>query len=498
MSEKQGEEVNTLTAQREAYEKRSTECILEHVAEVDVLKEKNEALVAEVASLTTKLEEQRSACLTLKDEITNLKVAKRKPQPIPVSPPRQARRASVSPGSSPNSGRTSVRALAACFEGKPPVVPGDTMSMQYSRTPDDEHTSYDASELRRYLAAEIEKNEGLERKLHAQSQVVGELRGEIASLTATRSAIQAMSRKEYERQTQLDQDEIGKLKEQLETVRGELEAESSQVNDLKKEILDLTSDRLSYEESIMKSYEQRSALARKHLDVEVNRLKMALTEEQMKNSKLEKEYESRVQELQKTIEEVNEECDRELESRQATLDVVQQKLDEHIDEVRRLEAERQQLCVTMNSMSGTRREELDELQADLMAKTAACTDLSRQVQSLEMQVENHKQHTDELKALRNRVSELESQATPRGSNVHIQKMEFDEMKFENKKLRDQVRNVTLERRALQEKLNSVVAEKSSGRSVQVLRDRNEKLKREVERLNKRLEKLEGNVTRIAI
>lgn len=488
-------EIASLATQRVAYEKRSSQCILEHLTEVDDMKAKNEDLRLEINALKTQLEDQKTQCASLKTEISNMKAVRRvvrSPPPIPLSPT-NSRAGVASPGASPP-GRTSVRALAACFEGKPPLTtPADLncASPQYSRAVDPEE---EVADLHRYLADELAKNEAMEKKLHEQSKTVGELRGEIASLTATRSAIQALSRKEYERQTQLDQDEILKLKEQLESTRTELEEEKTRVEGLKKEIM----DRLSFEEGIMETYEQRNLSSRKDLNVEVNRLKVQLTEEQMKFSKAERDYEAQVKELQATIEELNEECDQELEQKQAEVDVLRQKVEDQKDEVQRLEAERQQLCVTMNSMSSTRRDELDELQAELVERAAECASLSRHVQSLEMQVENHREHTDELDRLRKKVRELELNSSPRGSNAHIQKMEYDNVKHENKRLKEQVRNVTLERRALQEKVNAMVVEKSGGRSVQVLRERNEKLRREVDRLNKKLEKLEGNVTRIAI
>jgi uncharacterized small protein (DUF1192 family) len=50
--------------------------------------------------------------------------------------------------------------------------------------------------------------------------------------------------------------------------------------------------------------------------------------------------------------------------------------------------------------------------------------------------------------------------------------------------------MSLERRALQEKLSAVMSEKSASKSVQVLRERNAALKKEVERLSRRVRQSE--------
>ena len=520
--EDQQKELESLSTQREGYEKRSTECIMEHVAEADEVREKNRVLMSEQVTLMGQLQEQRQTCKTLKAEVAALKA--RRPQvprattQKPSESPLASRKASPPP--SPG-GYGSVRALAACFEGKGadmPVVPsfGSDANLDKSMTDgggaaasvdttvgtsvSPGMSTADVVELEERLAEEIEKNEALEAKLHSQSELVGELRGEIASLAATRSAIQAMSRKEYERQTDLDQEEIRKVRQQFEKTKADLGTEKAKVDELQREIAVLTSERIDLQEQIEEANSgKRSEKQHKYLTGEVNRLRVLLTQEQLKHTELREEHNRRVKELEATIEELNVECDKELDEKQVELDALQQRLDEHIDDIRRLEAEREQLCITMNNTSGARRDELDELQSELMEKTSALKDMSRRCQSLEMQVEHHREHTDELARMRDRVKELEAETGARGAaTAKLQQVELDEMRHENTRLRDSVRNITLERRALQEKLNTVVTQKTSTRSTQVLRERNDKLKKEVERLNKKIDRLEGNVTRIAI
>ena len=65
-------------------------------------------------------------------------------------------------------------------------------------------------------------------------------------------------------------------------------------------------------------------------------------------------------------------------------------------------------------------------------------------------------------------------------------------------LRESIRELGVERRSLQEKLEAHLAEKATSKSTQVLRERNAALKKEVEKLTKRLKKMEHSMTRFTI
>lgn len=248
----------------------------------------------------------------------------------------------------------------------------------------------------------------------------------------------------------------------------------------------------------MQAYEKRAVTSQKTYQGEANNLRVELTSAQMKIAQLEKDHANQVKELEEAIEELNLECDKELETKQSELDMIKYKLDEQVDIATNLQREREQLCVQMNGASSKRRNELEEVQSELMERTAETQALQRAVQSLEMQVEHHTDSSRELEQLHARVRELESQKAPTGTAKHKQEFELERLEEQNRKLKDQVRNVTFERRSLQEKLNKVVAGQNEERTTNVLRERNEKLRREVERLNRKLQRKEGSISRIAI
>jgi len=344
------------------------------------------------------------------------------------------------------------------------------------------------------------QNDLLKQKLHKQCEVVGELRAEVATLGATRSAIQALARKEYEKQSRADKMETKRVEEELSDVRNQLDAAENRADALKKEIKMMTSERLQYEETAMDAFDRRIAANQKNYDAELNKLKVELTSAQMSKAQLEKDYQNQVKELEEAIEELNLECDKEIDEKQAELDMIRYKHDAQLDELQRLKKEKDQLTLSMNSHSSTRKGELEELQAEVMEKTSRNTAMAREIQKLEMQVEHHHDQSRDIERLRRQVTDLQKrlESQPTGTKAQLKQIELERIQRENCELRESLRNTGIEKRAIQDKLSRTLETQSEDRSVQILRHRNEKLRKEVERLTRKLEKLVGSVERIAI
>mmetsp|Transcript_5975 Transcript_5975/g.9976 ORF Transcript_5975/g.9976 Transcript_5975/m.9976 type:complete len:951 (-) Transcript_5975:110-2962(-) len=550
------QEVSSLNSQRISYEKRSTHCIMEHLADADDAMDKVSSLEIQVKTLEVTVAQEKTKNLKLKTEMDDIKarpVTAKKSFPPPVAPPSPSRsynqNRSESPSwasnnrptspswttkkrpspvvgsnkvlqsssvpNSPSRGPGSVRALAACFESNPALLETDTdpvppvemtspsnynraINDSFARGPDMESLQNQVAHLENELEAATSLNELLQQKLQKQCEQVGELQAEVATMTATRAAIQALSRKDYDVESQKAKTIIEKLESELAAARKQLEAETAQIKGLKDEIRSMTSERLAYEECTMEAYEKRAVTGQKTHQSELNNLKVELTKSQMKIADLRKEHTHQVKDFEQTIEDLNMECDKEIEEKQGELDMIKFKLDEQQDNADQLQHEREQLCVQMNTMSNNRRGDLEEIQSDLMERTTENMSLKRALQSLQMQVEHQTDNSRELEVLRVEVKKLEARAGPTGTALHKQGFEVEKLAGENKKLRDQVRNITTERRGLQERLNAVVTEQNTNRSVHIMRDRNEKLKREVERLTQKLAKAEGGVNRFAI
>ena len=535
------QEVTTLQNQKVSYEKNSSKAIQQHVAQVDEALEHNKVLEAQLEALKSQVSNAKeTSSKKLTDSAESSRHSQRTGPPIspPLSPPLspqpsyRGRNTSLkqrqhswatSPSSQRESVRSqpdllknanSVRAIAAAFEGKGPASPPATKSV-VPRGRAGEGPVPTAVVIQAYPAVDVEElqqqledlehevdqyraqNELLTQKLREQCELVGELQAEVTTLSASKTAIQQLSRKEFAKESEESESKIAELEDELEQNRQELMNHKDQVDKLKCEIRAMTCERLAYEECTMEAYEKRAVTSQKSYQGEVNQVKVELTNAQVRIANMEKDYQLQIEKLEASVEELNAECDAELEAKQGELDVIKYRLDEQRDMVDKLTKEREQLCLQMNELSNARRDEIAELQSDLMEKTTQNTSLARAMQALQMQVEHHEGNTREVEFLQERVKELETKPNGNGG-VFKNQVELETLSDETKKLRDMVRNLTIERRGLQEKLNAVVRDKKENRSNQVLRERNEKLRREVDRLTKKISKIEGSVTRIAI
>ena len=170
--------------------------------------------------------------------------------------------------------------------------------------------------------------------------------------------------------------------------------------------------------------------------------------------------------------------------------MMKHKLAESLDAVAKLESERDQLCISMNTQSNARKTQFDELQSELLQKTAENAQLARDIEKLQMHVKLDEDLSDELEHLREKVKEFEAKQRPSNSGTmkHMESMQVNSLRAENNKLRDTVRQVAMEKQALQTKLNTLIEDKSESKSLQILRERNDSLKLEVDRLTKKLQR----------
>lgn len=542
-----GREIASPTSsKRFSYQKHSLQSPVDDSIGNEGLMDKLNALERQMKTLEKKLAFEKETNMKLKGQLSD--VRNQRPPPIvtsnrrvpappfgPPTPPTPAltpqssylRARSQSPSfrkddvqkspavppvtDSPSSTR-SVKALAACFEPNKNATENTSPILVYAPTPivyaepeipdrvDIDDFQRQVNDLESQLDDAKSQNEFLQKKLRTQCEQIGELHAEVAALSAMQTTIHASSQKEFDQERSEHKAKIAKLESDLVEARKLLDAESKMVEKLQSEIGAMTSERLAYEECTMDAFEKQVVKGQKSHQSELNSLKVELTKAQMKIAALEKEHEKQVKELEATIEELNVDCDKELEEKAGEVDMFKHKYEQQLDMVTKLEKEREQLCEQMKTISNSRREEIDELQSDLMDKSTAVTTLKRALQAIQMQVEHQTDNTKELEFLREKVQELESQRVPTGTALHMQGFEVEKLQEDNRKLKDQVRNITIERRSIQDKLNAVVEEYNAIRSQpQVFRERNDKLRRELARLTKKLEKIEGGgVSRIAI
>jgi chromosome segregation ATPase len=498
-------EIASMVSQRISYEKRSTQSIMDHVAEVDDLRRHVSELEGELAFFKNKLHEVKTSAFG-EQQMTSLTRSSQRPSPrlstptrrrsssgafqfppplspAPLTPTRAMSRAELD--QQMIGPRTPVRDIRKKFERS--VASGSSRGVSSNdrdRPTDESDISVSSAEAEAFAhKADFESQQvrDLQEKLQKQSELVGELRAEIATLTATRGAQAIIMEKEYADKSRDDEERIASLTSQLEDTRCQLESETELVKALREELNILALEKVANNDNGGSSPERLKAIA-----LERNRMANAVTAAQMEKTNMERELMNTIRALEDTIETMNAEIDAELAEKQVEIDTLQCKLDNEFEMVKRMEKEREQICMNINSVSNSKKVEIDELHEELMAMTATAAAQAREINSLMVQVETQKDASEELEYLRMKLRDLEK----RSNDTGMSKDEMDKLWSENQRLNDNLRKMSLERGALQEKLSAVMSEKSASKSVQVLRERNTALKKEVERLSRRVRQSE--------
>lgn len=314
----------------------------------------------------------------------------------------------------------------------------------------------------------------------------------------------------FEAQKKFDE-EHNRLTNELATYQSQLSEldmdHAAKVEDMEHQIATLgleLEDERKEKESLQKFLATSTAAAidkpdmDKKLNNEITKLSHALTCVQMSKANLERENVEKLKMLEREVEALELEAEAELNLKCDEIEALKNKLTEKEEEITRLENERTQLCTSMNDVSFSRKDDMDELQSELLDTTNRMKAQARELQTLKLKIDDHESRKLEASStLQRRIVELEGTISDM-KDAAANRDDVSQLKEENAVLRETIRDVKIERRQLKERVDSLSNDKSASRSSQVLRDRNNVLKDEVEKLNKRLKKMEASITRFAI
>jgi len=290
-------------------------------------------------------------------------------------------------------------------------------------------------------------------------------------------------------------EEVDRLRDQVAALQEELQEAMNNVDELQMVISNIQSAHDS-ELQDAKNIKVRSS---KNVGKEINTLKVELTKNQISRADMQMEYLGKIHNLESKLDAMQTEAEEDLQHKIQEMNRLQMTVTSKEEEIRQLKKEREQICSSMNNLSSSRKDEMDELQEELLNLTAKTASQTREIQSLKMSLEEHDFRQSEFEKLKERIQELEDEVeTTPIERSQISRTDVEILKAENKMLRESIRDLGVERRSLQEKLEAILATKSDSKSAQVLRERNSALKKEVEKLTKRLKKMEHSMTRFTI
>jgi chromosome segregation ATPase len=283
--------------------------------------------------------------------------------------------------------------------------------------------------------------------------------------------------KEFERIHGHDSEEIARLRSQVEALQGELQNTLVSVDGLKAQVEE--------KEDVEVAVEEMSKLNQKSFYSQLNKLQTELTKAQIEKQGLE----NKIKELENIIESAHAKQGIGLEAHEKEVANLKRVVDKKEMSLGVLIKEKEQLVMSMQNMSHSRKDELEELQIELMEMSTKAAEQSRQVQQLKSHIDDSGFRQEEVERLRAQVRDLGEQFAEReDSHVH----EKTDLEIECNNLRQKLHAVSLQRKTAEEKLSLVVAdqaEQASSKSAQVLRERNAALKFEVEKLTRKLRKM---------
>lgn len=276
-----------------------------------------------------------------------------------------------------------------------------------------------------------------------------------------------------------DKEEIQRLHEQVEALEEELRETLTKVERLQKELQD--------KEQVEETVEELQRKNQNSLDSQINKLTRELTQARLTEVELRKKFKS----SEDKIESLQTKHEGSLHKNEKSLEEIQRTVADKETVIARLAKEKEQLVLSMKDMTSSRRDEIDELQTELMTMSTRAADQAREVQTLKIKLDESSYRKEEVERLRTRVREL-SERLASQSPSRIEGDSDRELVRENDELRQKLREMSISLKATEDKMRAMVVEKGgSSKSMQVLRERNATLKFEVEKLTRKLKKLVG-------
>lgn len=374
-----------------------------------------------------------------------------------------------------------------------------------------------AASLERKLKKSLEQIDMLQRKVETLEKEKHQLCSDIEQLQCDSKIAKEIAALEQEKKDEERDEELNRLRSQVRALQSELSSALEQIDETNGEISRLekiieTEKKIKEEsEATIKDLMSQIEYAKtdstikestqKRHNAEINKLKVDLTNAQLAKDDLQAELMARITELETEFEAMEMVANAEIDELKSQLSSMQATVASKNDQITLLEKEKSQLCNGMSMASNAKNDEFEELQSELIDKTAKNTAQAREIQALQMKIEELESiKRDKTEWLQIRVGELEQEVERlRSANKKSGSWEdIERLRHENIQLKETVRVIKMERRNLQERVEALVGERSSSKSVHVLRERNASLKDEVEKLTRRLKKMEESITRFAI
>lgn len=222
-----------------------------------------------------------------------------------------------------------------------------------------------------------------------------------------------------------------------------LMAKANQVAELTRRLEESENGRLMFEKNNFETFEKKLAMIKLNKDAALDSLRKEIASLKASKKEIEIDFMNQITALESTRNGNRSEIERKMKAKDEVISRLEQQVVSQEQLVSSMRVELEQLRGSMSKANLSRRDEVDEMQEELMDKSAKLKQKEREISALKMKLEEEKlQHADEIAKMRNQLATrgVES-ATVKGAREIKDEKEIAELKESIQQLRR--RNTTL-------------------------------------------------------
>ena len=270
--------------------------------------------------------------------------------------------------------------------------------------------------------------------------------------------------------------EVEHLTQQLDEAQAtidQLRKDEEVIREFKSKLEQVDEDRELSERSIVDIYERKLSLLRLDNDVLVDKLRTELQTAKATNAKTQEESTSQISTLETHIQELEEHAEQEIRQRDGQIFALEKTLDASKQLIANMKTEMDHLQGSMVNATVGRREEIEDMQQELVTLTATAARQEREVNMLRQRLEDKEvAHNSQVLKLQETIELLESQTSSENQHRNAEDLA---MELKVKEVKDRLDKLKWRNSNLQEENNELRdrLEKSTGGGVDTIANQTE-------------------------
>jgi chromosome segregation ATPase len=303
-----------------------------------------------------------------------------------------------------------------------------------------------------------EEKKSFERNLASQSAAIDTARNTIRDLErmlAQKTSEEACALEEEKEELLAEIETLTTEVENLKHQNTIMEEERALIEVFKEKLVQADVEREESEKTIVDTFERKISLLTLDKDVTIDKIRKELIEEKEENAEEREHMSHQIEEFETEIRDLKEEMSAQLDQREQTIHALEHTLHAQEQLVGNMRSEMDHLQGSMVSTASGRRQEIEDMQQELVDLTSRTAAQEREITSLRMQLEEKNlEHQTEVAKLTETISSLESNedvashrtAAELQMDIRVREVKerLEKLRWRNETLQEE--NVTLRQR----------------------------------------------------